>query len=244
MKRLKVDIVIPVYYGNLKELEPSIIKQLEFYNKKMNNYDWKIVIGINGKKEGIVAEAKRLCEKYPNVTYDYTPNPGKGHSIKKTFMESNADIVSFMDVDLSTDLISFPKLIKYVAEGYDLVSGSRYVRGSKCKRGFKRTFLSKVYINIFLKWFLKMKSTDPQCGFKAMKQESAEKLFPLVEDSFWFFETEMVYISEKLGYKIKDIPIRWTESPFASGVKIFMTAISFMIKTIKLKYRDLKITHE
>ena len=232
-----VDIIIPVYYGNLFEIDESIKKQVVFYSRYLKEYDWKIIIGINGlNKNNIIEEVKNICEHYgKKVTYDYDIKPGKGISVKKCIMQSNADIVSFMDVDLATDLKDFPKLLKLI-EKYDFVSGSRYLKGSAYERKFLRTFISKFYLRYFVKGYLNIKSTDPQCGFKAMKTKIARIVIEIVEDDEWFFETEMMGIAEMLGCLIKEIPVSWKDNNF-SGVNI-LKAIPYFIKaSIKLKKR-------
>src|SRR3989344_3356772 len=120
----KVEIVIPIYYGNANEIESSIKTQIEFYNKNLNNYNWKIIIGINGPKEGILEKVEHLSKKYKNVTYDYIEKQGRGKTLSKTFVNSKADFICYMDVDLSTDLEALPRMLKGLEEGYDLVVGS------------------------------------------------------------------------------------------------------------------------
>ena len=233
-----IDIIIPVYYGNLNEIEESIKKQIKFYKQHLNNYNWKIIIGINGpNKNGIIDEAKRLCKKYKNVAYDYTCYPGKGNSIKKVFTFSKADIKAFMDVDLSTDLASFPELIGLVDDGgFDISSGSRYLKESIYVRKLLRTFISKVYLKVFVKWLLNLNYTDPQCGFKAVSGRVPPDFFLGIEDNTWFFETEMYAYANKFNYKIKEIPIKWYDHAF-SGVNISKAIPYFIMKCILLKRR-------
>ena len=115
----KVEIVIPIYYGNANEIESSIKTQIEFYNKNLNNYNWKIIIGINGPKEDILEKVEHLSKKYKNVTYNYIKKQGRGETLSKTFVNSKADFICYMDVDLSTDLEALPRMLKGLEEGYE-----------------------------------------------------------------------------------------------------------------------------
>ncbi len=238
MSKIKVDIIIPVYYGNLHEIEPSIRKQISFYNKFLKDYKWNIVIGVNGPKGKILDLAKRLSKKYSNVRYHYTPILGRGATLKDTFVNTKADIVSYMDVDLSTNLNCFPDLIKELNNGYVVVVGSKYIKGSKIKRIPLRYIISKVYNIIFTKIILGAKFTDAQCGFKSMTRKAAVKLMPKIKDNGWFWDTEMLYMAQKYGYKIKEIPVNWIEDP-NTGVKMTKTIFLFLKDLISLRLRKL-----
>lgn len=236
-----VDIAIPVYYGNIGELEPNIKKQVEFFRKNLTDYNWRIVIAVNGKNpEEIINLSKELCKKYKEVSYIYTEIPGKGAGVITAWQNSKADILAYMDIDLSTGLADFRNLIKGIEEGFDICVGSRYIQGSKVRRSFKRRIASFVYHKILLRLFLNAKFTDGQCGFKAITKKVAQKVLPLVKDRVWFFESEMMYIAEKMGFKIKEIPVVWEETDLQSGIKLRKIVPEFIKKIILLKLRKIQ----
>ena len=234
----KVDIMLPVYQGNLHEIKPSIEKQVSFFSKALRNYDWKIVLAINGKNpEKVIELAKSLNKKYPRVWYSYVEQPGKGSGIIHSWSRSKADIISYMDIDLSTNIKDFPNLISQIEKGYDISIGSRYHPKSKVIRSFKRTFVSVGYHKFFAKIVLGAKDyTDSQCGFKAINQKVVKKLLPLVKNRSWFFESEMLYIAQRKGFKIKEIPVTWKESEF-SGIKLYKAIAEFIKSSIELRFR-------
>lgn len=238
-KKISVDIVLPVYYGNLNELESSIKKQLDYYRPNLKNYRWTIVISINGKKaDSIINLAKELSKKYKNVTYLYTKSPGKGSGVMNAWMKSRADICVYMDIDLSVELKSLPELIKKIESGYDISIGSRYHKKSVIKRSFKRRIISRFYHLFLLKMILDTKYNDAQCGFKVINKKVAKKIIPLVRDKNWFFESEFLYIAQKKGMRIIEMPVIWTESRFSS-VKLLKVIPEFFLKMIKLRFREL-----
>ena len=143
-----------------------------------------------------------------------------------------------MDIDLSVDLRCLPVLIKKIEEGYDVSIGSRYTKGSKVKRSFKRKIISIIYHLFLLKLLLNTKYNDAQCGFKAINKRVADQILPLIKDKEWFFESEILYISQRKGMKIIEIPIIWNESKFSS-LHLLKAIFSFFIRTIEVRFRKL-----
>ncbi len=237
MKKLKIDVVIPVY-NNAHELEASIDKLHGFLSKSCM-HDWKIIIANNASKDNTLALAKELSKKYDRVGYTHTDIQGRGNALSETWLSSGADIHTYMDVDLSTNLESFERLIDPIIEGKaDITTGSRYVPRSRIKRVPTRYVLSKAY-NTMTRVYLRAKFKDAQCGFKAMSDSSAKAILPKVKDGFWFWDTEMMYIAQKLGFRVKEVPIKWVEDP-DSGVKIVKTVTSFLKKLHELKKRKIR----
>ena len=233
-----IDIIVPVYYGNLKELAPNILTQVIFFRENISDYNWRIIIAINGKNaDEIINLSKELSEKHEEISYIYTPVQGKGSGVMTAWEKSKADILAYMDIDLSVKLDSFRNLINGIEDGFDICVGSRYMQGSKVKRSLKRKIVSFVYHKILLNLFLNVRFTDGQCGFKAIAKQAALMLMPLIRDRKWFFESEMMYIAEKLGLKIKEIPVVWEETKLQSGIKLHKVVPEFIQKIILLKLR-------
>jgi glycosyltransferase involved in cell wall biosynthesis len=207
----RVDVFIPVY--NEEEALPQTMPQLrEFLAGPDFPYDWKIVITDNASTDATPAVSRKLTEDYPGeIDYVRIERKGRGYALKQVWPASEADIVSYMDVDLSTGIEAFPKLIKAIAEdGYDLATGSRLMRKSKVTRSLKRRVLTFGY-NTMIKGLFWTRFSDAQCGFKAVSREVARKVVPMIENNNWFWDTELLILAEKMGYRIKDVPVRWVE---------------------------------
>jgi hypothetical protein len=139
-----------------------------------------------------------------------------------------------MDVDLSTRLDHLPELLGAIAqEGYDVATGSRLMRESRTTRSLKREIISQVY-NAFVKVVLSTHFSDAQCGFKALSRRAVETIVPQIEDQSWFFDTELLVLAERQGYRIKDIPVAWVEDD-DSRVKVFRTAWDDIKGVIRLR---------
>lgn len=232
-----VDIAVPVYYGNIPQIDESVKKQVEVYKNILNNYNWNIVLAINGPDKGITEEAKKVCEKYEKVRYTYTSLAGKGAGIKHCWKLSKADIVAYTDVDLSAGIDRFSKLIDAVSNDYDMAIGSKYLTGSEIRRVVKRDLISKIYHTFFTRLFMGIRTSDVHCGLKAMKKESFDKISNDVKDNQWFFDSELMFFVTKNNFLIKEVPVIWTESDVPSGVKMGSTIPKFIIKIVGMRIR-------
>lgn len=216
-----VDIVIPVL-NEAHVLAGSVRKVREFVRENISD-ECCVVIVDNGSTDGTDEVAKKLVAEYPDVKFIHLTQRGRGRALRAAWLQSQSDVLCYMDVDLSTDLHHLSPLISAIArEGYGVATGSRLMRESQTKRSFKREFISRSY-NLFVKGVLWTKFSDAQCGFKAISREVAEKVLPQVEDQSWFLDTELLVLAEKQGYRIKDIPVLWIEDD-DSRVKIAKTA--------------------
>lgn len=240
MKKYSVDIAIPVYFGNIKELGWSIKNQVEFYKKHLKDFKWTIVIAINGKNsEKIIAKSRKLSKKYKNVKYIYTPLIGKGAGVMEAWKNSKADIMAYMDVDLATNLHAVRNLFNQIIKGYDISTGSRYHPLSVVKRNLWRKITSMGYYVFFTKLLMRGTYRDAQCGFKAVNKEIIHNILPLIKDHNWFFESEMMYLAFKKGYKIKEIPVIWKETWDSTIHNLWNVVREFFKKSLELRFRKI-----
>src|SRR5262245_25617975 len=219
---ISVDVVIPVL-NEAHVLEKSVRTARGFLNQHFTTYEWSILIVDNGSTDGTDQVALNLGAQFSDVHLVHLTQKGRGRALRHAWMQSKADVVCYMDVDLSTDLNYLPKLIGAIAhEGYDVATGSRLMSGSQTKRSLNREIISRIY-NLFLKAVLFTRFSDAQCGFKAVSRKVVDRIVPQIVDQSWFFDTELLTLAEKQGYRIKDIPIIWIEDD-DSRVKIVRTA--------------------
>src|SRR5581483_6323545 len=160
---------------------------------------------------------------------------GRGRALKRAWLESRADVLSYMDVDLSTDLNAYPPLVRAIAEGRaDITTGRRLGKGARVEgRKLLREITSRGY-NLIIKAGFRTRFRDAQCGFKAISREAADALLPLVQNNEWFFDTELLIIAEKKGYRIRQIPVHWVDDP-DSRVNVSKTAMEDLRGLWRLK---------
>ena len=166
-----------------------------------------------------------LADELPDVDVIHLDAKGRGGALYTAWMSSAADVVAYMDVDLSTDLSALMPLVAPLVSGHsDVAIGSRLAASSRVVRGPKREFVSRSY-NLILRGVLGARFSDAQCGFKAVRADVARELLPLVVDTGWFFDTELLVIAERAGLRIHEVPVDWVDDP-DSRVDIVSTAIN------------------
>ncbi len=231
----QLDIVIPVY-NEAHVLAGSVERLRAYLQETAFPYTWRIVIADNASTDTTLAVAHQLEDTYPDVTVVHLPQKGRGRAIRKAWLESDADAACFMDVDLSTDLGALLPLAKAVLEeGYDVATGSRMTRGSQITRSLRREITSRGLI-LLVKLLFLSKLSDTQCGFKAITRQAAQELVPRIENEDWFFDTELLLMAEKGGYRIKDVPVRWVEDP-DTRVNVLKTVAEDLRGLLRMRFR-------
>jgi glycosyltransferase involved in cell wall biosynthesis len=231
----QLDIVIPVY-NEAHVLAASVEKLRSFLHETKFLYTWRVVIADNASTDRTLDVAQELSRQHDDVAAIHVPQKGRGRALKKAWLESDAGAMCYMDVDLSTDLSCLLPLANAVLkDGYDLATGSRMTRGSKITRSLRRETTSRGFIAL-IKLLFFSKLSDTQCGFKAITRQAARELLPLVENDEWFFDTELLLLAEKGGYRVKDIPILWIEDP-DSRVNVRKTVLEDLRGLARMRLR-------
>jgi putative flippase GtrA len=220
--RYVLDIVIPVY--NEETDLPSAVRRLHRFLADEVPYRARITVADNASTDHTLDIARRLADELPDVDVMHVAEKGRGGALWAAWMASSADVVAYMDVDLSTDLAALVPLVAPLVSGHsDIAIGSRLIPSSRVVRGPKREFVSRSY-NLIVRGMLGARFSDAQCGFKALRADVARELLPLVTDTGWFFDTELLVIAERAGLRIHEVPVDWVDDP-GSHVDIISTAI-------------------
>ncbi|MER6688956.1 bifunctional glycosyltransferase family 2/GtrA family protein [Streptomyces minutiscleroticus] len=216
-----LDVVIPVY-NEEKDLRPCVLRLHEHLTRTFP-YAFRITVADNASTDTTPQVAARLEAQIPELRSFRLEQKGRGRALRTVWSASDAPVLAYMDVDLSTDLNALLPLVAPLISGHsDLAIGSRLARSSRVVRGAKREFISRTY-NLILRGSLQARFSDAQCGFKAIRRDVARELLPLVEDTGWFFDTEMLVLAERAGLRIHEVPVDWVDDP-DSTVHIVRTA--------------------
>ena len=204
-----VELVIPVY-DEERSLRTSV-EQLLAYLREEFPFPVGVVIADNASADATWQVAQALEAEHPEVSALHVERKGRGLALRTAWLSSRADVVAYMDVDLSTNLTSFLPLVAPLLSGHsELAIGTRLLHGARTTRRFKRELLSRGYNGLIHAGF-RASFTDAQCGFKALRADVVRRLVPLVLDDGWFFDTELLLLAERNGMRIHEVPVDWIE---------------------------------
>ncbi|MGB3356464.1 MAG: bifunctional glycosyltransferase family 2/GtrA family protein [Mycobacterium sp.] len=216
-----LDVVVPVY--NEQAALADSVHRLHRYLQDAIPFPARITIADNASVDDTPRIAAELATELTDVRVVRLEQKGRGRALHQVWSQSDAAVLVYMDVDLSTDLAALAPLVAPLISGHsDLAIGTRLGRGARVRRGPKREFISRCY-NLILKSTLSAGFSDAQCGFKAIRADVAARLLPFVEDTGWFFDTELLVVAERSGLRIHEVPVDWVDDP-DSRVDIVATA--------------------
>jgi glycosyltransferase involved in cell wall biosynthesis len=228
-----VDVVVPVY-NEAAALDGSI-RRLHAYLDERFPFTWRVTIVDNGSTDGTWFTATRLAQDLGNVSALHLDLKGRGLALRTAWTASDAAIVAYMDVDLSTDLDALLPLVASIVSGHsDVAIGSRLAPGAAVTRGAKREFISRTY-NFLLHLVFRTRVRDAQCGFKAVRGDIARVLLPFIVDDSWFFDTELLLLAERNGLRIHEVAVDWVDDS-DSRVKIVRTAFDDLRGVVRMAY--------
>jgi putative flippase GtrA len=220
--RVVLDVVVPVF-NEETDLE-TCVRRLHAHLTAHVPYTFRITIADNASTDATPAIAAGLAEELPGVTAFRMAEKGRGRALRTVWGASDAQVLAYCDVDLSTDLAALLPLVAPLISGHsDVAIGTRLGRGARVVRGPKREIISRCY-NLLLRGTLQAGFSDAQCGFKAIRADVARRLLPLVEDTGWFFDTELLVLAERAGLRIHEVPVDWVDDPH-SKVDVVATAL-------------------
>ncbi|MGY0005375.1 glycosyltransferase [Micromonospora sp. I033] len=218
-----LDVVVPVHNEEV-DLGPCV-RRLHAHLTAHFPYPFRITVADNASVDGTLAVAEALAAELPEVGVLHLDAKGRGRALRAAWSASPAPVLAYMDVDLSTDLAALLPLVAPLISGHsDLAIGTRLARTSRVVRGAKREVISRGY-NLLLRGTLAARFSDAQCGFKAIRADVAAGLLPLVQDTGWFFDTELLVLAQRAGLRIHEVPVDWVDDP-DSRVDIVATALA------------------
>lgn len=222
-KKPSLNIIIPVY-NEEGELAGNSATLISYLKDHLPDFTWTVTIVDNASSDETFSIAQKLAKTDSHVRAFHLPQKGRGRAVRYAWTHCTEDYLAYMDVDLSTDLKHFPSLVRSLLRGYDIAIGSRNARFARVYgRSLLRTITSKGYLAL-IKLFFWVHFSDAQCGFKAVSREVVETILPIVSDEEWFFDTELLILADKLGYRIYEEPVTWIDNP-GSTVRVYKTIL-------------------
>jgi len=231
-EEVDVSIVFPAY-NERENLENAVKRTIQALKDITDSYE--IIIAEDGSTDGTDRIAAKLASESPFIRHIHRNDRlGRGLALKIAFNESKGKILVYMDVDLATSIGQLRALIQAVSGDYDFATGSRMLPGSKVTRSLSRQITSKSY-NFMTRAILGSKVADHQCGFKAARREALLEILYDVKATHWFWDTETLIRAQRRGYRVKEIPIEWTETG-RTKVRLMEDSFSMGSQILKLSW--------
>jgi glycosyltransferase involved in cell wall biosynthesis len=229
-----VEIVIPVH--NEQRVLAASVHELHRYLTSEFRFAFRITIADNASTDATLEIAQALARQLAGVAVLHLDRKGRGGALRAAWSRSDADVVAYMDVDLSTDLSALEALLLPLLQVRgDITIGSRLAPGARVTRGLRRELISRAY-NLLLHVVPGAGFSDAQCGFKAGRREVIDALLSEVEDDSWFFDTELLYLAQRRKLAIREVPVRWVED-LDSRVDLIATAREDLRGMMRLRRR-------
>jgi glycosyltransferase involved in cell wall biosynthesis len=204
-----LNVTVPVF--NEEVCLARNVRHLAHFLEHTVNESFEVVIAENGSNDHSLDIAHQVAAELSCVRVVHLPQPGRGRALKRAWSSSDAQVLSYMDADLSSDITALAAMLNSVAEEeVDIAVGTRLLRPRWTQRSLKRELISRAYAQLVSTLF-RTRFSDPQCGFKVLSREVAVSLVPMIRDTGWFFDTELLVLAERLGYRILDVPVAWHE---------------------------------
>ena len=238
-----ISIVIPAYNESVR-LGRTLDRVLSFVHRQA--WQAEIIVVDDGSSDCTAELVQAYAERNPRVRLLSNPgNRGKGYSVRNGILHANGEFILFTDADLSSPIEEAPKLFQALGKGFDIAIGSRWVQPElqTQRQSVTRQILGRMF-NGFLRLFLGLKFNDTQCGFKALRQHSAKTIFPLQRIEGWGFDPEILFLAQKMGFTIAEVPVLWAHDdgtrihPFTDGAKMLTDMIQIRWDDLTGKYAN------
>jgi glycosyltransferase involved in cell wall biosynthesis len=234
---MKFDFCLPIY--NEEEIIADSLSRLSSYLAGSGlAVDWRIIVISNGSTDRSDGIASALVSE--RIRFVRLPEKGRGRALKKYWLDSDADVVSYMDSDLAVALGDIPALVvPFLNDSADLVIGSRLLPGSHIERSVLREAMSRS-CNLAYRLATGYRVSDTQCGFKAVRTDSFRSFAGQITDPGWFFDTELITFALVNGYRLKEVPVRWEEARYdqrKSKVKVMRDSWGHIKNLWRLRQR-------
>jgi glycosyltransferase involved in cell wall biosynthesis len=218
LSSIHLSVIIPAY-NEEKRLPATLDNAMEYLSAQ--SYGAEIVVVDDGSTDGTVQVIRHLQASNDQIRLVTQPkNRGKGAAVRLGMMEASGDYRIFMDADNSTTLDQIGSFWPWIEQGYDVVIGSRGIEGSEIAvRQPRYKELAGRFGNLIIRALVIPGIYDTQAGFKLFSRRSAGSIFPRVTLERWGYDIEVLAIAGIHGYRIREIPIRWANSP-GSKVKL------------------------
>lgn len=241
-RKEKVSVIIPAF--NEERRLPATLGKIHTYFEN-KDCPYEVLVVDDGSTDNTAEQIRDYIKKHNSTRLIRNGmNKGKGYSVKNGFLQANGEYLLFSDADLSTPIEEIDKFSAYLREGYDVAIGSRGLKESDIQvhQPWYREMMGKAF-NILVRLLSIRDFKDTQCGFKCFTREAALEICKRQRMERFSFDVEMLYIAKKLGYKVKEVPVRWVNEP-ETRVKAIRDSANMFFDLLRIRLNDITRKYE
>jgi dolichyl-phosphate beta-glucosyltransferase len=201
---------------------------------------FEVIVVDDGSDDNTAGIARAFAEVFPQIRIvRLSENRGKGNAVRHGLLEARGDYVLMSDADLSTPIEELFRRMPHVEDGYDVVIGSRKMRGAKVvvPQSEHRRFMGKVF-SLLSQMLLVPGIHDFTCGFKLFKREVAHDLARSQRLHDWSFDTEILYLAHRRDHRVKEVPVTWVNSP-DTKVRLLRDTFGSFLGLLRIRLNEL-----
>jgi dolichyl-phosphate beta-glucosyltransferase len=234
---LLLSLVIPAY-NEEKRIGSSLAQIIAYFQR--NGYSYELIVVDDGSTDRTVEVVRELMAEEENARLLYAKHSGKGSAVRKGILSAKGQYVFFTDADLSTPITELTKFLEQLNQGYKVVIGSRKIAGANVEvhQSWLRESMGKVFTWL-TNVILTKNISDVTCGFKGFNRSVAQEVFSRQQINDWSFDAEILFLAQKYGYSIKEVPVRWRNDP-ATKVNLFEDTVRSFLGLLKIRAKDLR----
>jgi dolichyl-phosphate beta-glucosyltransferase len=232
---LLLSLVIPAY-NEEKRIGPSLAEIIAYLQR--NGYSYELIVVDDGSTDGTVEIVEELIAGMQNGRLLCAGHGGKGSAIRKGVLSAEGRYVFFTDADLSTPITELDKFLEQLNQGYKVVIGSRKIAGANVEvhQSWLRESMGKIFTWL-TNVILTKNVSDVTCGFKGFSRSVAREIFVRQQVNDWSFDAEVLFLAQKYGYSIKEVPVHWRNDP-ATKVNLFKDTVRSFLGLLKIRAND------
>jgi dolichyl-phosphate beta-glucosyltransferase len=234
-----LSVVIPAY--NEEQRLPLYLPKVQAFCRALPS-ESEILVVDDGSKDGTVAYVQSLAAADPSIRLLRQPrNQGKGAAVRRGVQEARGAFILFADADGATPIGEAAKLLAAGRKGTDVVIGSRKAADSETRRdrSWLRGLLGSVFYRV-TNLLAVPGILDTQCGFKLFRRSAAQRIFPQLHESGWAFDVEILFLAQKFGMSIAEVPVNWSA---VDGSKVKASdGLRFFSALFRIRHRAAGLT--